>query len=83
MRFRQVCGLLADIITADHGAIVETLRATSLRCGGLFRAIRGRDRSGTSEASTADSPTATAGSRAAQNKNKIVAIKTLQTFCAY
>ena len=33
---------------------------------------RGRDRSGTSEASTADSPTATAGSRAAQRKKMTV-----------
>ena len=31
---------------------------------------RGRDRSGTSEASTADSPTATVGSRAALIKNQ-------------
>ena len=33
---------------------------------------RGRDRSGTSEASTADSPTATVGSRAAQIKIRTI-----------
>ena len=36
MRFRQVCGGLPDIVAANHGAIVETVHAPSLRAQHTF-----------------------------------------------